>query len=534
MRRRKVWGWGFEGDTPDPRALAFAESSLTALFGGPAVRRSPPAAGDLRLPSPARVDLPGLEHLIRRDPEERALHALGRSFRDLARSTRGRFDHPPDAVAYPESAADVVRLLDAASRAHVAVVPFGGGTSVAGGVECARAEHAGVLTIDLSRMDALVDVDTKSLAAHVQAGATGPALEAALKPHGLSCRFYPQSFELSTVGGWVATRAGGHFATGPTHIDDLVEAVTMIAPTGVLSTRRLPGSGAGPAPERLVLGSEGSLGVVTDAWLRVFERPTARAAATVAFEDTGAGAEAVRAIVQAGYLPTNLRLLDGAEALMSGAGAPDRALLLIAYESAAEPPDAWLRATLDMALSRGGVLVGDVRSSRDGGGGRDATAETYKAAFFRAPYLRDEIVLRGAFVETYETAVTWDRLAELDAGVREAIGTLSLGPHLVARRITHVYRDGCAPYYTVICRAPEDGGLGMWDDLKAAITDAIIRGGGTCTHHHAVGRDVVPWYRAERADLFHAALRGAKSELDPRGVMNPGVLGLGAPARSAP
>ncbi len=531
-RRRKLWGWGFEGDGPDERALAFAEASLSALFGPAPARRAPPEPGTLRLRDP-RCRVPGgLEHIVTTSPEERALHALGRSYRDLARASRGRFDHPPDLVAYPESEADIVRLLDAAQENDIAVIPFGGGTSVSGGVEADVGERfAGAMSIDLTKLSRVVEVDRTSMAARIEAGAAGPAIEAALRMQELSLRFFPQSFELSTLGGWIVTRAGGHFATGPTHIDDLVESVRVVTPSGTLATRRLPGSGAGPQPERLIAGSEGTLGIVTEAWVRVFARPTHRSAATLAFPSWNRGTAALRAILQAGHLPTNARLLDGPEAIMSGSGPGDATLLLLAFESADHDTSHLMAGPFEIARQHGGT--GEVRSTSGGGTGREATADTYKSAFFRAPYLRDELVLRGVFAETYETAVLWKDLERLDHAVRAAIDAIDLGPKLVACRITHAYRDGCAPYYTVICPAPEaDGGLSLWSELKAAITGAIVSSGGTSTHHHAVGRDVVPWYEAERPDLFASALRGAKQALDPRGVMNPGVLFRDAAPRS--
>jgi alkyldihydroxyacetonephosphate synthase len=401
------------------------------------------------------------------------------------------------------------------------VIPFGGGSSVCGGVEAYGCEDfAGVMTIDLRDLAGIIDLDRQSLAANVRGGTFGTALERELKPSGLTLRHYPQSFEQSTVGGWVATRAGGHFATGPTHIDDLVEAVRLVTPTGTLATRRLPGSGAGPDANRLVIGSEGALGVITSAWLRLFERPTQRASATLAFSTFESGLAALRAIVQSGLFPSNARLVDGAEAIMSGAGAGDACLLLLAFESAAFDQTAQLRLAVDLAKSHAGVL----QAQKAQAPGRDATADTYKRSFFRAPYLRDELILRDIFVETFETAATWSAVEVLDKAVRDAVEKLALGPHLLARRITHAYRDGCAPYYTVIAKARIGSEDAMWWDVKAAITDAIMASGGTSTHHHAVGRDVMRWYERERSEPYARALAATKRELDPGGVMNPGVL----------
>lgn len=524
-RRRKIWGWGYEGEQASPRAVAFAEASLGALFGGTASRRAPPSLDALVLPV-SRVARPAsLAAILRDDPYERALHALGRSYRDLALATRGRFPHPPDLVAYPNDEADLARLFDFAASAELALIPFGGGTSVAGGVEgrgLVEAGYRGVLTVDLSHLTGVLSIDRDALAAEILGGTLGPDVEAGLRPHGLTLRHYPQSFELSTLGGWIATRAGGHFATVYTHIDDLVESLRVATPSGLLETRRLPGSGAGPAPERLFLGSEGTLGVVVSAWMRVFERPTERRAATLRFASFEAGLAGLRAIVQAGLAPANCRLLDPAEALLSGMPGGDT-LLLLAFESTGVPCDAPLGWAVDLARAHGGAKVERDEAS-DATRTRDGTADDYKAAFFRAPYLRDELVLRDVFVETFETAAVWSKLDALDRAVRAAVERLALGPHLLARRITHAYRDGCAPYYTLICRGLEGDIEGPYAAIKAAITDAILDAGGTSTHHHAIGRDVMPHYARERPELFAQALSASKRALDPRWLFNPGVL----------
>ena len=526
-RRRKLWGWGYEGERASASAVAFAESALSALLGGgPLERREPPSEDAIQL-APGRALPPAsLAAFSDTSTRARALHALGRSYRDLARATRGVFPHPPDAVLFPRTEAEVAQVLEAASSARVAVVPFGGGTSVSGGVEpIVGGAYRGAWSLDLTAMSGVVEIDHESLAARVLAGTLGPDLEHALRPSGLSLRHFPQSFEMSTLGGWIATRAGGHFATVYTHIDDLVEAIRVVTPSGTLATRRLPGSGAGPQPERMFVGSEGALGIITEAWVRLFQRPRHRASATLRFADFMQGARAVRAIVQSGLQPANARLLDGPEAIMSGTGAGDAALLLLAFESAELSQDALLAQAIDVARAHGAALPeGAVRSTETDGAGREATADAYKGAFFRAPYLRDELVLRGIFVETYETAVPWSGLQALDAAVRAAVASLELGPSFVAARLTHVYRDGAAPYYTVICRAPDRGEVALADRVKDAVTRAIVEAGGTSTHHHAVGRDVVPYYERERPDLFARALEAAKRALDPNGVMNPGAL----------
>lgn len=253
-----------------------------------------------------------------------------------------------------------------------------------------------------------------------------------------------------------------------------------------------------------------------------------RASATVRFEDFDRGLDALRAITQSGLTPANLRLIDGPEALLSGAGFGDSSLMLVAFESDGAPLDPLLVHAVELARQHGGTCD-DSQLKLSGGRARDGAAETYKAAFFRAPYLRDELIRRDVFVETYETAATFSRVVELDAAVRRAVASLNLGPHLFARRITHAYRDGCAPYYTLITPLGDRDEVSFFDDVKAAITSAVVAAGGTSTHHHAVGRDVVPFYRSERPELFARMLGAAKAAVDPAGIMNPGVL-LPAPA----
>ncbi|MDP9405081.1 MAG: FAD-binding oxidoreductase, partial [Actinomycetota bacterium] len=381
-----------------------------------------------------------------------------------------------------------------------------------------------VVTLSTRALRRVVEVDTVSRAARVQAGATGPEVEDGLRPHGLTLRFFPQSFELSTLGGWVATRAAGHYATGPTGIDDLVEAVTAVTPTGVWSSRRLPRSGAGPSPDRLLLGSEGVLGVITEAWVRVAPRPRFRAAATLTFPDFCTGARAVRSVAQSGLTPANCRLLDPLEALVNGAGDGSGAVLLLGFESARAPVDADLRDAVTLCRDHGGDAPDQ---SRAGDGDGPNAAQRWRGAFLRAPYLRDALIDLGVLTETFETAVTWDRFDALHAAVTAATaGALAevCGDGVVTCRLTHAYPDGAAPYFTVIAPARHGGEAQQWAAVKRAAADAILDAGGTVTHHHAVGRDHRAWYDRQRPEPFARALAAAKAAVDPGGVLNPGVL----------
>ncbi|GII25130.1 FAD-binding oxidoreductase [Planosporangium mesophilum] len=513
-RQRSWWGWGWSDQAlPDDECVA-----LAALVPGLPDRPLPtPAIGEL---APPRVRPPAsLADRISTTPPDRAAHTYGKAYRDVLRALHGDLTAAPDLVAFPRSESDVVDLLDWAGRHGVAVVPYGAGSSVVGGVEYRGDGHAAVLSLDLSAMDRVLEVDTVSRAARIQAGALGPMLEDQLRPYGYTLRHFPQSFEFSTLGGWLATRSGGHYATLYTHIDDLTESLRVVTPVGVSESWRLPGSGAGPSPDRLFLGSEGTLGVITEAWMRVQQRPRHKASTTVTFTDVTDAMDAVRAVSQAGLYPANCRLLDPGEAAFSGLAGGGQSVLLLGVESADRPVDGRLAELVDLARDHGGT-------ARAHGG--DQAADAWRSSFLRMPYLRDGLARMSAIVETFETACTWDRVHELYravyAEVGAAINEITGSPGVITCRITHVYPDGPAPYFTVIAAGRRGREVAMWDEIKAAAMEVLGRHRATVTHHHAVGRDHRPGYDRQRPEPFAVALRAAKAALDPYGVLNPGVL----------
>ena len=524
----KFWGWGLEDEglsEAERKALAarFAERFRVDGFD----LTPPPRLDEVTLGSPRLAPPSSLAEICSSEAYDRVVHCYGKSFPDSARAFRREFANAPDVVGYPRSEAEVVDLLDWASRAGAAVIPFGGGSSVVGGVEPAvGGGFAGTLTIDLGRLNKVLEVDPRSRAARIQAGITGPALEAALKPQGLSLRHYPQSFQYSTLGGWIATRSAGHFATLYTHIDDLVESLRVITPAGQVESRRLPGSGAGPSPDRLFIGSEGALGIITEAWMRLQHRPTHRASAAVRFADFQAGAEAVRAISQAGLYPSNCRLVDADEAEFSGAGEGGAHLLVLGFESADHAVEVWMARALECCRDHGGVYEAETPGAPEGH--RGGAAGAWREAFLKAPYLREVLTPMGIIADTFETAITWDRFADFHAHVmaatagamREVSGREG---HLTCR-FTHVYPDGPAPYFTFRCLGDKARMIEQWREIKRAASEAVISGGGTITHHHAVGREHRPWYDRQRPELFAQALAAAKARLDPAGILNPGVL----------
>jgi len=535
MPERSWWGWGTDaGALSDDEVQGIAEV-LRRRFGVEARRRRPPAVADLDLPAP-RVSPPrSLAEITSMGAADRAGHAMGKAFRDVVRALQGRLEHPPDAVLRPRSEEEVAAALDWCASNQVAAIPYGGGSSVVGGVEPDVGDgYAGAVSLDLGALDRVLEVDPASQAARVQAGVLGPSLEAQLRPAGLTLRHFPQSFEFSSLGGWVATRAGGHFATGPTHIDDLVEGLRVVTPTGTLETRRLPASGAGPAPDRLFLGSEGILGVITEVWLRLRPRPRFRAGGACRFPDFLTGATAVRALAQSGLMPSNCRLVDPAEAQVNGIGNGTEAVLLVGFESADHPVGAWAARAEELVQDHGGTpdvpwSGPEAGTPQDKGapGPSDAGA-AWRDAFLRAPYVRDVLVQLGMVCETFETAVTWDRFEALHAtvtsAVHEALEEVGAGSGTVTCRFTHVYSDGVAPYFTVVTPGRAGAELEQWDTVKAAAQEAVLAAGGTVTHHHAVGRVHRPWYDRERPALFGSVLQAAKATLDPAWVCNPGVL----------
>lgn len=545
-RRLKHWGWGYEDQQRPHEEMAAAASGIISMlgFGQQAQRPVPLEQIELREP---RLASPG--GIFTDDRHQRAVHSLGKAYRDIVRGFYGSFENPPDLVAFPEDEAGVLEVLERAAGWGAAVIPFGGGTSVCGGVE-PRLSDPGrpVISLDMTRMNRLLEVDETSLAARIQAGARGPDLEDQLKAHGLTLRHFPQSFEYATLGGWLVTRAGGHFATGETHIDDLTESIRAITPAGEWESRRLPGSGAGPSPDRMMLGSEGILGVVTEAWMRVRPRPDFKDTVTVEFPPGDAGFSAaalgaVRGIAQSRLMPSNLRLIDSLEALTTMAGDGSATLLLIGFESHGQPVDDRMAQAIEIAEAAGGRVAArntvtpgssSAAGNEANGDGDEAGADRWRSSFLMAPYLRDTFVACGVIVETFETAITWDRFEEYHRSVidstRRAVAEVTGAPvegegaPRVSCRLTHVYPDGAAPYFTVLAPAKRGSEVSQWDEIKAAASEAIEQGGGTITHHHAVGRDHRPWYDRQRPDRFADALKAAKAAVDPDTMLNPGVL----------
>ncbi len=370
LPRLKHFGWGREGEgmtTAEEAALLARYAGQFGVAGFDEV--VPPVLEAIRLAAPRLAPPASLAAACVTAPYDRAAHAFGKSYPDTLRGLLGDYADAPDVVAYPADEADLRAVLDWAGGAGAQVIPFGAGSSVVGGVTPPPSER-GTVTVDLRRLDRVREVDPVSRAARIEGGVLGPALEAQLRPHGLTLRHFPQSFEYSTLGGWIATRSGGHFASLLTHIDELVESVRVVSPAGVVQTRRLPGSGAGPSPERLFAGSEGVLGLITEAWVRLQARPRFRAGGAVRFPDLARAMAALRAISQAGLWPANCRVLDRDEARNTGAGDGTFAVMVLGFEGADHPLEAAFARALECSADHGGVAELKLDGRAPDGGGR--------------------------------------------------------------------------------------------------------------------------------------------------------------------
>lgn len=550
-RERLKWnGWGWQERTFDlhggeHRLWAFLQSEL-GLSALPPL----PAATLDAIPLPgglpgaqrqALADLLGAEHVCT-DRYERIFHAVGRSYWDLLRLRQGRLERLPDAVVYPHTVAELSALLSWASDAGVAVVPYGGGSSIVGGVEAARGAHTAVVTADLLRMSTVTGIDPVAMTATAQAGIYGPALEEALQAERLTLGHYPLSFEFSTLGGWIATRGSGQQSYRYGSAADFFAGATVVTPSGVLRTTAHPNSAAGPDLRHLLAGSEGTLGIIAEATVRLREVPAARDYRGFLFPDFASGAEAIRQLVQEGIEVAMLRLSDMDETYFLG------------QLSSFGRPDSWLERTTRGALGLVGggkrpclLLVGlegpaaTVSAARVsvarvvvGCGGLPAGAAPGKgwyASRFMMPYLRDALLDHGVGVATVETAISWPDLTELHRAVREKL-TATLrevvdrgeGRPIVMAHISHAYRDGASLYFTFVFPIARRGARAQWRIIQRAAVTAVLDSGGTLSHHHGVGRALRGWLVREKGELGVALLRAAKQRLDPQGIMNPGKL----------
>jgi alkyldihydroxyacetonephosphate synthase len=523
---QQAWaGWGDPAEVP-----ALSDQILDLLAQGLGVRTPAAAAASLasvtlprpRLSSEAREVLAGVvgsEHL-RADHETRVRHTRGKSTPDLLRLRAGEGSDAPDVVLFPGSHDEVAELLSACARHRLAVVPFGGGTSVVGGLTPVSDSFAGVAALDLRRLNALVSVDEVSRLAELEPGLRGPEAEALLGQHGYTIGHFPQSFEYATLGGFAAARSSGQASAGYGRFDELVLALRVATPVGTLALGRAPRSAAGPDLRQLILGSEGALGVITSLTVALRPAPEDRVYEGWRFASFADGMTLLRSLAQDGPRPTVLRLSDEAESALnlarpSGVGGPSGGgcLAIVGFEGTVEDV-ARRRVEVTRILSGAGAQL------------EEGAGEHWARERYRGPYLRDALLEAGALVETLETVAFWSSVPRLyeavSSALREALSARGTPP-IVLCHISHVYPAGASLYFTVAC-AQTDDPVTQWLGAKAAASDAILAAGGSITHHHGVGTDHRSWYAREIGPLGVGVLRSIKAELDPDGIMNPGVL----------
>ncbi|MFC5662333.1 FAD-binding oxidoreductase [Kitasatospora misakiensis] len=518
--------WDAWGDPALAKELSADIKGLLAAALGVTGDAAPgPAASEVVLrPSALTPDgiaalaaVVGADHVSTADAD-RLPRAGGKSTPDLLRRRSRDPQDAPDAVVLPGGEDEIATLLAVCTERRIAVVPFGGGTSVVGGLEPERGEFAAAVSLDLRRLDQLLDLDETSGEALLGAGLTGPAAEALLAGHGFELGHYPQSFRFATIGGFAATRSSGQNSAGHGRFDDMVRGLRVITPSGALDLGRAPASAAGPDLRELFLGSEGALGVITAVRVRVHPVPAVKAYEAWSFPDFTTGAAALRAVEQQGTGPTVIRLSDEAETMVNlamteqigGEPAVTGCLAVTVFEGTAEQVAARHQLTRATLLAAGGTPLGE------------APARAWEHGRFNAPYLRDSLLDAGALCETLETAAGWRELHALRFAVTTAL-TEALPGSLVLCHISHVYPTGASLYFTVVAALGEEP-LTRWATAKRAACDAIVASGGTITHHHAVGTDHRPWMTDEIGDLGVRILRAVKAELDPAGILNPGKL----------
>ncbi len=500
------------------QALGVSDSSLPELEPDQ-VRLRPSALSPAD--RDALADIVGAEH-CGVDDRARLLRAGGKSTLDLLRRRDPGVQDAPDAVLLPGDEDQIAAILRLCGQRSIAVVPFGGGTSVVGGLDPLRGEFKAVISLDLRRLNELHSLDEVSGEAELGAGVTGPEAERLLGERGFSLGHFPQSFQFATIGGFAATRSSGQDSAGYGRFNDMVRGLRAVTPAGVLDLGRAPESAAGPDLRQLLVGSEGVFGIITRVRVRVHPAPAAARYEAWSFPDFATGAEALRAVTQTGTGPTVIRLSDEAETGVNLATADSigensitgGCLAITVFEGTKEHVESRHAETAALMTARGGTSLGE------------APARAWEHGRFNAPYLRDSLLSAGALCETLETATNWSNIPALKAAVTEALTTALAEtgtPALVLCHISHVYPTGASLYFTVVA-GQRGNPIEQWRKAKTAASDAMVRTGATITHHHAVGADHRSWMRDEVGDLGVQVLRAVKATLDPAGILNPGKL----------
>jgi alkyldihydroxyacetonephosphate synthase len=543
-------GWGLTAHHDQLAENELFWTWLATELGMPALLATPPRPFEsitippTRLAADHRARFVAIlgEERVRDDSYERAYHALGRSYHDLIRLRAGDLSTAPDAVVFPRTSEEIQATLAACGEFGIAVVPYGGGTSVVGGVTADPGRFKSVVTMNVSEMDRVIDVDAHAMTATFEAGILGPALEKALHAKGLTLGHQPQSFEFSTLGGWIAHRGAGQSSNRYGRAEDWLVGAKLVTPRGSLQTGGFPASATGPRLNDVVLGSEGVFGIIAEATMSLHALPAVSDYRGYLFKDFSSGVAAVRSAVMSGLNVTMLRLSDpfetkfyrafgalgkkrslgdrASQLYLDSRGFDEKACALIAGFEGDVSAVLHARRTFDALTKKLGALaLGEAPGTR------------WKEGRFHGPYMRDPMMDRGVGVDTLETATSWSKLDTLYVTVRDAIeGAIrETAPRagargLVSCHISHSYMDGASLYFTYVFPRALDGELAQWRTIKRAASDAIVKNGGTISHHHGIGEDHLPWMAAEKGSLGIDILRAVKMALDPKGILNPGKL----------
>ncbi len=555
MTELRWYGWGDAGKTyaldrrPDAwnflrAALELRGDEIFPACDFETIRLCPPRLDEPTLLTALGTDFrprsTPAEVFVRTDKRARVLHAYGRSYRDLVRLRRGEIPNPPDAVVYPATEEQVTRLIQFCAAKNVATIPFGGGSSVVGGVE-PRDERV-TISLDLARLNRLIAVDAISQLATFEAGILGPDLERELNACGFTLGHLPQSFEFSTLGGWIATRGAGLASTKYGKIEDMTVSVRVATPRGVIETRNVPATAAGPSLLQLLIGSEGTLGVITQATMRVHRLPKASDYRALLFKSLADGVTAAREMLQADThcVPATLRLSDEDETRSFFALREETR----GWKGMAERVEVWGLNALGYSFERGALMILGFEGSRDAVSADQSrglavcrahgafdlghgVARAWLRDRYETPYLRDVLMDHGILVDTLETATPWENLERLHGKLAAAIAeaTKSTGSRaLVMTHVSHCYRDGASLYVTFLARMAQGEEIAQWESIKRAATECIMANGGTLSHHHGIGYEHAPWMQDEIGARGLDALRAVKATLDPGNVMNPGTI----------
>lgn len=543
----KWWGWGDPSlrfpmaDKPTlwpwiVKKLGITSATPTANPVDLASIEMPPTRANEKLLAGLRVILNPDQ--ISLDPLERLQHSYGKSFPDLFRVRRGVLQRAPDAVVLPDTHEQVEALVALAQKLDFCLIPFGGGTNIVGGINPEADEARPVITLSLRNMNRLISIDPESRTATIQAGALGPKLESDLAQRGHSLGHFPDSFEYSTLGGWLATRSAGMQSDAYGKIEDMIVSIKIVTPSGTIITKPVPASSAGPDLNRIMAGSEGILGVITEATMRIHRTPAIKDYRGYLFRRFEDGVRGIQECLDRGFTPSMIRLQDSGESELAfnmrapkgglegwiqnrvkswlrSRGYTEPCILIVGVEGDDASIETTRRNAHAILKRHGAFSLGK------------SVGDTWSKDKFNIPYLRDYIMDYGCMADVAETSTLWSNVLPLYTATVAAVkarfgqddGTGFIGCH-----ISHTYRTGACLYFTFAARQPEGKELEHYYSYKRLVTDTIMSMGGTLSHHHAVGAEHRPWMKMELSPAGLQALNALKASLDPKSILNPGKL----------